>query len=58
MTVLSILGVLAFIVGIAAIIIRKQSVWQVEFYVLSAIILVKTVVVEVYRVIAYIKRLW
>jgi hypothetical protein len=58
MTVLSILGVLAFIVGIAAIIIRKQNVWQVEFYVLSAIILVKTVVVEVYRVITYIKGLW
>lgn len=55
MKVLSILGALAFAVGIAAIILRKQTIWQVEFYVLSAIILVKTVIVEVSRILAYIR---
>jgi hypothetical protein len=55
MTVLTILGALAFVVGIAALIIRKQNIWQIEFYLLSAIILIKTVLVEVYRIFAFIR---
>lgn len=52
---LSILGGLAFIVGIIAIIIRKQNFWQISFYMLSMIIIVKTLLVETYRIILYIK---
>jgi hypothetical protein len=52
---LSILGGLAFLFGIVSIIIRKQNFWQVSFYMLSLIIIVKTLVVEIYRIALYIK---
>lgn len=52
---LSVLGGLAFVAGIVALIIRKQNFWQVSFYVLSSIIVVKTLLVEVYRIILHIK---
>lgn len=55
MTLLSILGGLAFVVGIIMLIIRRQNFWQFGFYMLSAIIIAKTVMVEVYRIIMYIR---
>ncbi len=51
MTVLSVLGALGFVIAIAALIFRKQNVWQFEFYLLSAVILLKTVMVELYRIL-------
>jgi MFS family permease len=52
---LSILGGLAFVVGVIALIIRKQNFWQISFYMMSGIIIVKTVLVEVYRIVLHIK---
>lgn len=56
MAVLCILGGLAFLAGIAAIIIRKQMYWQISFYLLSAIIILKVVVTEGYRIYTYLKK--
>lgn len=56
MAALCILGGLAFIAGIAAIFIRRQIYWQVSFYLLSAIILLKVVVTEGYRIYTYLKK--
>jgi isoprenylcysteine carboxyl methyltransferase (ICMT) family protein YpbQ len=48
---LSVLGGLAFVIGIISIFIRKQNFWQISFYMLSIIIIAKTALVEVYRII-------
>lgn len=56
MALLCILGGLAFLIGITAIIIRKQTFWQFNFYLLSAIIIVKILVTEGYRIYDYIKK--
>jgi cbb3-type cytochrome oxidase subunit 3 len=56
MAVLCILGGLAMLAGIVAIFIRRQAFWQINFYLLSAIIIVKTVVTEGYRIYHYFKR--
>jgi hypothetical protein len=53
--ILSILGGLAFVAGIAMLIFRRQDFWQFGFYALSAIIIVKTVMVEFVRIAQYIK---
>lgn len=54
-TILCILGGLAFIFGIAAIFFRSQGFWQVSFYALSTIIIAKVLMVEVFRIVLYIK---
>lgn len=56
MTVLCVLGGLAFLSGLAALIIRKQAFWQLSFYLLSAIIIVKVLVTEAYRIIHYLGK--
>lgn len=55
MIILSILGGLAFIVGIATIFVRRQNFWQIGFYTLSAIIIIKIVITECYRILTYIR---
>jgi hypothetical protein len=57
MAVLSILGGLAFLVGIAAIFVRNQAFWQVCFYVLSSIVIVKTLLTEGIRLAHYFTHL-
>lgn len=54
---LSILGGLAFIAGILAIFVRREDFWQVVFYILSSIIIVKVLVTEAYRIVLSIKGL-
>ena len=56
MTVLCVLGGLGFLSGLAALIIRKQVFWQVSYYLLSAIIIVKMLVTEAYRVANYLGK--
>lgn len=53
---LSILGGLAFLIAIATIFIKKQDFWQVSFYAISTIIIIKTIVVEVSRIILMLKK--
>lgn len=48
---LSVLGVLAVIIGIITLILRKHDFYQFAFYALSSIILVKIIVVEIIRVV-------
>jgi O-antigen ligase len=56
MNVLCILGGLAMLAGIIALFIRRQAFWQISFYALSAIIIVKTLLTEGYRIMHYLKR--
>ncbi len=57
MLVLCILGGLAMLVGIITLFIRRQAFWQISFYILSFIIIAKTVVTEGYRIFDYFKRI-
>lgn len=54
MTVLSVLGGLAFLIGLIALFYRKQEFWQIGFYMLSAIIIIKVIVTEGFRIIHYL----
>lgn len=57
MITLSILGGLAFIVGIVTVFVRRQDYWQASYYILSSIIIAKILLTEVFRVVDYIKNL-
>lgn len=56
MTALCALGGLAFLVGVAALIIRNQGFWQAGFYALSGIIILKTILTEAFRIAQFVKR--
>lgn len=56
MTALCVLGGLAFLSGLLALIIRNQAFWQVSFYLLSAIIILKVLLTEVYRIVHYLAK--
>ncbi len=56
MTILCVLGGLAFLSGLLALIIRNQSFWQVSFYLLSAIIILKVLLTEAYRIVHYLGK--
>ncbi len=56
MTALSVLGGLAFLSGLLALIIRNQAFWQISFYLLSAIIILKVLLTEVYRIVHYLGK--
>ncbi len=56
MTALCVLGGLAFLAGLLALIIRNQNWWQVSFYLLSAIIILKVLFTEAYRIIHYLNK--
>ncbi len=51
MTALSVLGGLAFLSGILALIIRNQAFWQISFYLISSVIILKVVLTEAYRIV-------
>lgn len=59
-TVLCVLGGLAFLTGGAALFVHNQAFWQVSFYVLSAITILKTILktilMEVFRIAQYVRR--
>lgn len=57
MTVLCILGGLAFVAGIISLFVRKQDFWQISFFILSGIIIVKTLLTEGYRIADYFSKL-
>jgi hypothetical protein len=52
---LTILGIAAIVLGVIMIFVRTQSFWQFGFYALSADIIIKTLIVEISRVILYIR---
>ena len=54
--VLSIGGALAFLIAIITLFVRKQDFWQLSFFMLSGIIIVKTIIVELSRIIMLIKK--
>lgn len=51
--VLSVLGGIAILIGICALIFKNQSVQRTLFYALAIIIIIKTVIVEAMRIIKY-----
>lgn len=53
---LSIGGALAFLMAIISLFKRSQDFWQLSFYILSGIIIAKTILVEVARIIMLIKK--
>lgn len=53
MTLLCILGGLAFLIGIVAIFIRNQNFWKFSFYTLSFIVIIKTLLTESIRLLSY-----
>jgi hypothetical protein len=56
MTALCVLGGLAFLSGLLALIIRNPSFWQVSFYLMSAIIVLKVLLTEIYRIVHYLNK--
>ena len=56
MTILCILGGLAFVSGLLALIVRNQVFWQVSFYLMSAIIILKVLLTEAYRIVHYLGK--
>jgi hypothetical protein len=56
MIVLSILGGLCFLSGLLAIIIRNRAFWQVSFYLLSSLIIVKVLLTESFRIVEYLSK--
>lgn len=57
MAALCILGGLAFLAGIIALFVRRQEFWQVSFYLLSGIVIAKTLLTEGFRIAAHFKLL-
>jgi len=57
MTVLGILGGLAFLIGIVAIFVRHREFWQTCVYALSSIIIIKTLLTEGIRLVNHFTRL-
>lgn len=57
MIILCILGGLCFIIGIIMIFLRRQDFWQIGFYMLSSIIIIKILLVESIRVITYLNKI-
>lgn len=56
MTALCVLGGLAFLSGLLALIIRNQTFWQVSFYLMSSIIILKVLLTEAYRIVHYLAK--
>lgn len=56
MTVLCVLGGLAFLIAIVTLFVRKQDFWQISFYILSSIIIVKVLLTEGIRIVNLIKH--
>lgn len=56
MTALCVLGGLAFLSGILALIIRNQTFWQVSFYLMSSIIILKILFTEAFRIVHYLGK--
>jgi len=56
MTILCILGGLAFLSGLLALIIRNQGFWLVSFYMMSSIIILKVLFTEVFRIVHYLGK--
>jgi len=53
---LSVLGGLCFLMGVLALIVRKQAFWQLSFYLLSSVIILKVVLTEAFRIIDYLGK--
>ena len=51
-----VLGGLAFLSGLLALIIRNQTFWQVSFYLMSTIIILKVLLTEAYRIVHYLAK--
>ena len=56
LAILCALGGLALLIGVVSAICKKEKINRVLFYVLSFIIIVKTSVVEVLRIVDYLGR--
>ena len=56
LAILCALGGLALLIGVVSVICKKEKINRVLFYVLSFIIIVKTSVVEVLRIVDYLGR--
>jgi hypothetical protein len=57
MTVLCVLGGLAFLIGIVTLFVRKQDFWQIGFFLISFIIIAKVLLTEGFRLIDFLKIL-
>jgi len=56
MTSLCLLGALAVVIGAGSLFLRRTGVWQVSFYLLSGVIIVKTILTESIRIIHYFQN--
>lgn len=56
MIALCVLGGLGFLSGLTALIIRKQVFWQISFYLLSSIIILKVLLTETFRILHYLGK--
>ncbi|HSK68083.1 MAG TPA: hypothetical protein VLA21_02345 [Candidatus Limnocylindria bacterium] len=52
---LSVVGGLGMLTGVLALFIRNQGFWQAGFYALSAVIILKLVMTEAFRVVLYLR---
>ena len=52
----SVLGGLAVLLGIITLFVRRQRFWQVAFYATSGIIILKTLLVEIARIAAFVAK--
>lgn len=55
MAALCILGGLVFLIGIITLFIRKQDFWQVSFFMISGIIIIKILLTEGFRIANLLK---
>lgn len=57
MLVLCVLGGLAFLVALITLFVRRQDFWQISFYILSGIIIVKVLITEGIRIADFFRHL-
>ncbi len=52
---LSVLGGVGMLLGVLALIIRSQGFWRAGFYALSAVVIVKLIMTEIFRIVRYLR---
>ena len=53
---LCVLGGAGFLLGVLALIIRRQAFWQLSFYLLSSVIILKILMTEAFRIVHYLGK--
>jgi|GEM_PF-5401954 len=56
MTSLCLLGAVAVVVGAVSLFFRRAGVWQISFYLISGVVIVKTILTEGIRILHYFQN--